>query len=416
MMRGLAERLADWATGFTPEPAEIDAARRALLDTVAVTVAAHQEPVAGWTAGLAEAARWATLGHAMDYDDVHLPSTSHISVVCVAATLATGGDARSYLAGAGVLARLGTALGWPHYRRGWHTTSTAGAPASAVAAGVALGLDHTALTHAMALAVPAAGGVQRAFGTPGKPLQVGFAADAGVRAAMLAAHGATADLRALDDWFALMEPAGPVNMDGPAVPGGLAIKLYPCCYAMQRPIGATLKLGAVRDDEVAAIRVEALASTVHPLIHDRPVTGLEAKFSLPYTVATTLVSGAPTVHDFTDTSVARPRVRALLEKVSLQSRPGGDGVFAGHTSVTLERRDGTTTRATLELPPGHPRTPATEAQLAAKVRDCVGEELLPEVLALDWTNAAALLRRTLGARPTGRRSGAASGRAGEPRA
>ena len=56
----------------------------------------------------------------------------------------------------------------------------------------------------MAHAVPAAGGVQRAFGTDAKSLQVGFAADAAVRAARLAAAGATADPVALDAWIALL--------------------------------------------------------------------------------------------------------------------------------------------------------------------------------------------------------------------
>ena len=107
------------------------------------------------------------------------PSTAHISVVCVPATLATGGDDTAYLAGAGVMARLGTALGWAHYTRGWHVTCTAGAPAAAVAASVALGLTVEQTTHAIALAVPQAGGVQRAFGTDAKALQVGLAADAG---------------------------------------------------------------------------------------------------------------------------------------------------------------------------------------------------------------------------------------------
>src|SRR5579875_1574741 len=141
------------------------------------------------TAGLPDAARWAALGHVLDFDDLHIGSTTHVSVVVVPAVLAAGGGARAYLAGAGVMARLGMMLGWPHYAAGWHATCTAGAPAAAAAAGVALGLPPERLAAAMALAVPAAGGVQAAFGTHGKSLQVGFAAGAGVRAAKLARPG-----------------------------------------------------------------------------------------------------------------------------------------------------------------------------------------------------------------------------------
>ena len=99
----------------------------------------------------------------------------------------------------------------------------------------------------MALAVPAAGGVQRAFGTDAKSLQVGFAVEAGLRAARLAAAGAQADPSALDVWLGLVggsahsRPSA-VDPSGPTVPNGLAIKLYPCCYALQRPISALAEL------------------------------------------------------------------------------------------------------------------------------------------------------------------------------
>src|SRR5262249_56955914 len=90
---------------------------------------------------------------------------------------------------------------------------------------------------ALALAIAGAGGVQRAFGTDAKSLQAGFAVDAGLRAAALAAAGAQADWSALDAWMSLVggDP-GAVDLAGPAVPGGLAIKIYPCCYALPRPL------------------------------------------------------------------------------------------------------------------------------------------------------------------------------------
>ena len=137
-----------------------------------------------------DGARWAVAGHVLDFDDLHMPSTTHVSVVCVPTALATdGGGARAYLAAAGVMARLGTALGWRHYSAGWHATCTAGAPAAAAGAAVALGLPAERIAAAMALAVPAAGGVQRAFGTDAKSLQVGFAVEAGIRAARLRGRG-----------------------------------------------------------------------------------------------------------------------------------------------------------------------------------------------------------------------------------
>src|SRR3954447_14220176 len=233
----VAEELARWAAALAPTGDDEELAQRALVDTAAVAAAARENPVAELARELGPAGRWAATAHVLDFDDLHMESTTHVSAVCVPAALATGGGARAYLAGAGVMARLGVALGWPHYRRGWHATCTAGAPAAAVAAATGMGLGAREIAAAMALAVPAAGGVHRAFGTAAKSLQVGFAVDAGVRAAELAAAGASADPSALDQWLALVgRDAAGVDLTGPAVPGGLAIKLYPCCYALQRPM------------------------------------------------------------------------------------------------------------------------------------------------------------------------------------
>ncbi|MFI5066569.1 MAG: MmgE/PrpD family protein, partial [Streptosporangiales bacterium] len=139
-MTPIAVRLARWACDLEPAAADVALASRSLRDTVAVAIAAREHPVTRLAAGLPDGARWAVAGHVLDYDDLHMPSTTHISAVCVPAALAMGGGARAYLAAAGVMARLGTALGWPHYSAGWHATCTAGAPAAAAGAAVALGL------------------------------------------------------------------------------------------------------------------------------------------------------------------------------------------------------------------------------------------------------------------------------------
>ena len=192
------------------------------------------------------------------------------------------------------MARLGTALGWRHYSAGWHATCTAGAPASAAGAAVALGLPAEQIAVAMALAVPAAGGVQRAFGTDAKSLQVGFAVDAGIRAARLAAAGAQADPAAVDAWLGLVggDPAAAVDPSGPVIPNGLAVKLYPCCYALQRPISAHSELAGPELDPAGIRRIvlRTPEATVVPLIHHRPRTGLQGKFSLEYAAAAALLA------------------------------------------------------------------------------------------------------------------------------
>jgi 2-methylcitrate dehydratase PrpD len=395
-MTGVAELLAGWAEGLDPSDDDLALAQRSLVDTVAVAIAARQHPIGDLRDELSPCEAWAVLAHVLDFDDLHMESTSHVSAVCVPAVLATSGDARAYLAAAGVMARLGIALGWPHYAAGWHATCTAGAPAAAAGAAVALGLERGAIATAIALAVPAAGGVQRAFGTAAKSLQVAAAAQAGVRAARLAAGGASADPSAVEQWLALVggDPAR-LAIDGPAVPGGLAVKLFPCCYALQRPIAALRVLGLDDLDpaDVERIVVRTPESALAPLIHSAPATGMEGKFSLQYAIAATLLDDRPGMASFTDEAVARPAAQALVARVEVDALPGGEGLLSGDVEIELALAGGETLRTRLDLPPGAPDRPPSAAELAEKVADCAGA-LADEVLAVDWPSAAALLRES----------------------
>jgi 2-methylcitrate dehydratase PrpD len=415
-MESTASRLANWALGLTPTATEIALADRALIDTTAVAVAALAEPVTALVADAPTAARWATIGHVLDYDDLHIPSTTHISVVCVPATLAAGGSGRAYLAGAGVMARVGRMLGWPHYSRGWHATCTAGALGAAVAAGVAYDLDAAALAQAIALAVPGAGGVQRSFGTMAKSVQVGFAAEAGVRAAQLARAGASADPAVVDQWLTLLrgDPADPRTVDAlltdpVAVPGGLAIKVFPCCYALQRPICAVASIKPLDPSSIVRIDVRTPSASVQPLIHHRPMDGLAAKFSLEYGIAAALLDGRTGFASFRDDAVRRPAAQDLLRVVTIDTADSSAApaavahlddtdLLVGQFDAKISLRDGTSRQVSLVDPLGAPARPLTDDELAEKVADCCGEDA-DAVLTATWDTALSQLDELASRRP-----------------
>lgn len=394
----IAEDLARWAAALEPRVEDHALADRSLLDSVACAVAAREHPVLARSRSLAESARWAVATHVLDLDDLHLPSTTHISTVCVPATLAVGGGSRDYLAGAGVMARLGTTLGWSHYTAGWHATTTAGAIGAAAAAASAFGLDAHRTATALALALPASGGVQRAFGTDAKSLQVGFAVEAGIRAATLARDGAEADTSAIDAWLPLVAAASTEVADldatAPAVPDGLAIKIHPCCYALQRPIAAVHGLRShLGGEEVDRVVVRTPAGTVTPLIHARPHTGLEGKFSLQYAVAAALLDDHCGFASFTDQAVRRPEVQRLLPQVEVELTDGGDGLLDGEVEVEVHA-GGATYAARLALPPGAPGRPPTAEEMSRKVAECLsGTRVAADDI--DWSTAPELLRSVL---------------------
>jgi 2-methylcitrate dehydratase PrpD len=402
-MTSVALALARWAVDLEPTPDDLELADRSLLDTVAVTLAARDHRVAHLAAGLPAGARWAVAGHVLDFDDLHMPSTTHVSAVCVPTALAMDGGPRAYLAAAGVMARLGTALGWPHYSAGWHATCTAGALASAAGAAVMLELPAEKIAVAMALAVPGAGGVQRAFGTDAKSLQVGFAVEAGIRAARLAAAGAGADPEAVDAWLEIVggDPVA-VDMAGPAGPDGLAVKLYPCCYALQRPISAISELAAQGLDTAAVRRITLRTpeATVVPLIHHRPDSGLQGKFSLEYAAAAALLDGYPGFSSFTDSAVRRDSARRLVSMVEVTLDPGGSWLLDGQLDVEIHLSSGTILRVSQQFPPGSPARPPSAGQLTAKITDCV-RGLDTDPASWTWHNAAGTLRRFLPLSPAG---------------
>ena len=356
-----------------------------------------------------EGPRWAVAAHVLDFDDLHMESTTHISAVCVPTALALGAGARAYLAGAGRDGPARQRAGLAALLRGLARDLHRGRARRGGRGGGRARPGTRPDRHAIALAVPGAGGVQRAFGTDAKSLQVGFAVDTGIRAATLAAAGAQADPAALDEWMTLVggDP-GAADLSGPAVPGGLAVKIYPCCYALQRPISALGELaqsGPLDPAEVRRIVLRTPEGTLAPLIHHRPDTGLQGKFSLEYAAAAALLDGYPGFASFTDDAVRRPAARRLAGLVEIKSEPGGTWLLDGELVAELHTASGGVAQITQQFPPGSPARPATASPAPGQDRRLPGRVGCRRPgagsLRVDLASAADLLRDSASAAPGG---------------
>jgi 2-methylcitrate dehydratase PrpD len=383
----------------------------AFEDTMAVAYAGWHEPVTQaalkvWRGNVAPlidgtfaqsvehaALIHATAGHALDYDDVQLTTVSHPSVPIVPALLAladsrpglTGRLVPAFAVGLTVNIALGSVMGFSHYDKGWHATSTLGPLAVAAALAHLLALDVTRTRHALALAAAQAGGMQRNFGTMAKPLQAGLASAAGVRAALLAEAGLTGDQdifgpRGYFDLYAGAErgeDTATVSLDIDL--GTLARKLYPCCYMNHRLISAgfaarsQLPGGEIPAD--ATVIVKAPHGSLVPLRVDDPRTGLEAKFCGPYNIAAALIQGHVGLADFEDEAVTRPHIRELMQRIDLSEDPRAEDIMIGldHGAVrlTIESGGRKIAFAEIESYPGSPKRPATGAEMEAKIDDCL---------------------------------------------
>ncbi|HCX14232.1 MAG TPA: MmgE/PrpD family protein [Rhodospirillaceae bacterium] len=341
---------------------------------------------------------WGTAAHALDYDDVHTTSVTHPSAVIVPAiesivlseNLSRDRVYRAYLLGLAINIAVGDALGFDHYIKGWHATSTIGPLSSVAAVSYLMDLDEHNFRSAISLAAAQAGGMQRNFGKMAKPVQAGLAASAGVRAARLAANG----INAASDAFG---EKGFIDLYSGSTPGKkpseiimvldastLSRKLYPCCYLAHRPIIAALKARKEIDldvltDPSVTVDVRVPFGGTRPLRVLVPNTGLEGKFSGPYTVAVALTDGQVNLRAFEDESVRRFDLQDLSRRITLVeddlngSLP--EGINHGTVSLFIKRGSKILSLSEIEHFPGSPQQPITNLELETKTKDCVDHAL-----------------------------------------
>lgn len=446
---GFTQGLARWiAAPRAPWPAAaIDEAERAIVDTIACMIAGAGEAavqrvragLAGWgDEGAASAIRakpgrdapWAamingTAAHALDYDDVLDPASSHPSAVLVPALLALGEEIEAsgadlvdaYVVGLEVEECLAEAANMVHYARGWHTTLSFGAPAAAAACAQLLRLDATGARHAISLATSFAGGFKRQFGTDAKPFHAGLAAKNGIVAARMAAAGLTADPAAFEGargFLDLMVGPGSAGfaealrrLHGPPaiVAPGVWLKRYPCCASAHRALDglrATMRAHGLAPADVAGVEAVVPEIDTRNLMYAAPETPMQARFSMGFCLATGLLDGDVTVGSFAPQAIGRADVGALLARIVMTSDPEQPADMpstrARWAHVIVTTRDGRRIATKVTDPEGYPRNPLGEAALAAKFHDCAHGQ--PEVVGASLTDW-----RSIAAAPTLRRLG-----------
>jgi 2-methylcitrate dehydratase PrpD len=341
----------------------------------------------------------------LDFDDAYQQGVNHPTAVFVPALLALGEDVDArgadlidaYIVGLELLSALSRGVMRSHYDIGWHTTSTIGCIAAAGACGRFLKLDAGGIAHAMSLAVSMAGGCKVQFGTMGKPLHAGFAAQHAVMAAKLASVHVEAQLAALEgpmgflDLFGGPSPNGwGENLDRIGEPlalesRGLLLKRFPCCSSTHRTIDNLLDLkhdhGFTAAD-VVSIEARMGFGNARNLMYTTPVTEFEAKFSMQYTAAVALLFDTIKMSDFTAEAVRRPEVRALFPLTKIHAYEAQDelrntDLMRPHeTRVTL--RDGRVVSKSRSMPVGSKEEPLTSMDHEIKFGDCCARSLSPQ--------------------------------------
>ena len=291
----------------------------------------------------------------------------------------------AYHLGVEVETKLAEASSPRHYEDGFHSTGTFGTLGSATACAKMHLLPLEKILNTYGIAAAEAGGLRENFGTMTKPFQAGHAAENGVVAADLARLGWTAAGQILEaqrgffhaysrtyDPSAIMNKLGnPWSFANP----GVSLKPYPSGSLTHPAMTALLRL--IQKYNIAPSEVDKLdVGTNHympnALIHHKPLTGLQAKFSMEFCMSVLLLERKAVLNQFTDEYVRRPEVQDMIRRVNFYVDPIAEKAgFDKMTSlVTVHLKDGTTFKDQADFAKGSPADPMTFEEAAAKFRGC----------------------------------------------
>jgi 2-methylcitrate dehydratase PrpD len=156
---------------------------------------------------------------------------------------------------------------------------------------------------------------------------------------------------------------------------GVSIKPFPSGSLAHPAMTELLRLIAnhkVRAEDIERVDVGTNRNIPNALIHHRPTTGLQGKFSMEFCLACLLLYGRAGLREFTDEVVVRPEVQRMIERIHLGVHP--DAERAGNNRMTtildVKLSDGRTLSGRADFARGSPQEPMSFDDVADKFRDC----------------------------------------------
>ena len=334
-----------------------------------------------------------TAAHGEDFDDTFEGGPVHAGAVIVPAVLAVCErhrcEGRAALLGIAVgtevMCRLSTVIPKAVHKAGFHPTAIFGVMGASAGVSAALGLNAKQIVDALGIAASFAGGIIEylAEGAWTKRLHPGWAAQSGIRAALLARGGFLGPRTVFEGVHGLFHGfAHSTQGDYEALTGDfgkkwvtetLAFKPYPCGTMAHPYIDCAKRLAArgIKAGDVKEIVCEVAEGTVHrlwePLVDkQRPPNGYAAKFATPFILATGFVRGGVGLEAFTDHAVHDKDVLAVASKVRYVVDPDNPypNNFTGHIRAVLN--DGSVVEERQPHFRGGAKEPLTRADIEEK--------------------------------------------------
>jgi 2-methylcitrate dehydratase PrpD len=294
----------------------------------------------------------------------------------------------AYAAGYEVWAELARREPDHYHTKGWHPTGILGAIGSAAACASLNKLNAEQCAMAISMGASQSAGTMANFGTMTKPFHAGRSAQAGVMAARLVKAGFTSSTDALEHpqgFLSAVSPGSRFDVTSPVQAGNpwklaiskLSVKKYPLCFCTHRALDGMLDLvaeHAMSGEEIESITAMTSARNTKVLRNHNPQTGLEAKFSMEFAMASCVVAGRAGLTELVDDFVVRQDVQDLMKKVMViadeKEHPNLPG-YSPFDLVTVKLKDGKTIESRQVVAVrGGPDLPLSREQLWAKFEDC----------------------------------------------
>ena len=418
----LSEILANYvvSTNFAALPlAAKEKARQSTLDTIGVIMAASAlEPSVNGLVDLVLEAGGRTestvlgtgqkvpaimaafanggLAHSLDFDD-HAPEGHHPSSSAIPVSLAlaerlgdvTGEKFLTAVAiGQDIFMRLRRNVVWKH---DWHLTTIIGVFSATASAAYLLGLNRDQIASAFGIAgVQSAGTYELVQGVNNevRGMYAAFISKAAIVAALMAQKNIKGPRSIFDGKNGFFNVYFDGKYDRKSMLNGLGqdfqgaallYKPWPSCGLSHTYIHAARRLMAENDlvvEQIEAIRIFAGAGQIElcePLeSRCKPKTSSDAKFSIPFCVAITLMNGTVKPTDFLPEALKDPKILAVAAKtvIVFDSNSNWDGHLPdGRIEVIL--KNGQSFSCVGSDVPGNENVPMSWDELIEKYKDCV---------------------------------------------
>lgn len=337
------------------------------------------------------------MAHALDFEDSHDLSLTHPNAATIPAALAmaealdgvSGRELITAIAtGSDLVCRLGMALEANPADFGWYTPAILGAFGATAAAGRLLALSPAQMIDAYSLTLCQATCTMELRYSPHSMVRAvrdGFAARAGVTAAQLAARGVKGFDQPFDGkagLFALYARGQwtperlTANLGHTFHGADVSFKPWPACRGTHSYIDAALQL---RQEGLEAGAIDSIVIKIGPVNRmlcepaeqkRRPMTAIDAKFSLPFVIGTALHHGRVDLDLFSDGALSDRHVLALADKVSWRVAGGELPSNALRGDMEIRTITGKTHKKNIDHPKGSLENPLDEAALIGKFKNC----------------------------------------------